>query len=36
MTPEERKYLLAVFSAEIAKLEQMLGWDCSDWKTSDE
>jgi len=32
MTPEERKYLLAVFSAEIGKLEQMLDWDCSDWK----
>jgi len=32
MTPEERKYLSAVFSSEIAKLEQMLGWDCSDWK----
>ena len=32
MTPEERKYLSEVFSAEITKLEQMLGWDCSDWK----
>jgi hypothetical protein len=32
MTPEERKYLSGVFSAEITKLEQMLGWDCSDWK----
>jgi hypothetical protein len=32
MTAEERKYLLGVFSAEIAKLEQMLGWDCSDWR----
>jgi len=32
MTPEERKYLSGVFSGEIAKLEQMLGWDCSDWK----
>ena len=32
MTPEERKYLVSVFSAEIARLEQMLGWDCSDWK----
>ena len=32
MTAEEREYLFEVFSAEIAKLEQMLGWDCSDWK----
>jgi hypothetical protein len=32
MTPEERKYLIEVFSAEITKLEQTLGWDCSDWK----
>src|SRR6266481_1081959 len=32
MTPEEQKYLSEVFSAEITKLEQMLGWDCSDWK----
>jgi Sulfotransferase domain len=33
MTPDERKYLSGVFSAEIAKLEQTLGWDCSDWKS---
>ena len=32
MTPEERKYLLDVFSAEIAKLEQTLGWDLADWR----
>ena len=32
MTSDERKYLAEVFSAEIMKLEQMLGWDCSDWK----
>ena len=35
MTPEERKYLWTIFAVEIAKLEQMLGWDCSDWKASD-
>ena len=35
MTPEERKYLSTIFAVEIAKLEQMLGWDCSDWKASD-
>jgi hypothetical protein len=32
MTPEERKYLVEVFSAEITKLEQMLGWDLSGWR----
>ena len=32
MKTEERKYLLEVFSAEIAKLEQILGWDLADWK----
>ena len=32
MTSDERKYLAEIFSAEIMKLEQMLGWDCSDWK----
>lgn len=32
MTPEERKYLSEVFGAEMAKLEQMLGWDLADWR----
>ena len=32
MTPDERKYLVEAFAAEIAKLEQMLGWDLADWK----
>jgi predicted GIY-YIG superfamily endonuclease len=32
ITNEERKYLAEVFAAEIAKLEQMLGWDLSDWR----
>ena len=32
ITAEEREYLSEVFSAEIAKLERLLGWDCSDWK----
>src|SRR2546429_7613873 len=27
MTPEERKYLSTIFAVEIAKLEEMLGWD---------
>jgi Sulfotransferase domain len=32
ITTEERKYLYEIFAEEIVKLEQMLGWDCSDWK----
>jgi Sulfotransferase domain len=32
MTAEERRYLYAVFGWDISKLEEMLGWDCSDWK----
>jgi hypothetical protein len=32
ITPEEREYLYAIFADEIARLERMLGWDCSDWK----
>ena len=32
MRPDERKYLSGVFSAEITKLEQMLGWDLADWR----
>jgi hypothetical protein len=32
MTLEERQYLLAVFASEMATLEQMLGWDLSDWR----
>jgi len=32
MTVEERKHLYKIFAEDIAKFEQMLGWDCSDWK----
>ena len=32
LASEERKYLLEVFSAEITKLERVLGWDLSDWR----
>jgi hypothetical protein len=28
----ERKYLYGIFAEEIARVERMLGWDCSDWK----
>jgi len=31
MTEEARRYLIAVFETEIRELEQLLGWDCSDW-----
>ena len=33
ITPEEREHLYRLFAEDIAKLEQLLGWDCSDWKT---
>jgi hypothetical protein len=32
ITAKERKYLYTIFADNIAKLEQMLDWDCSDWK----
>jgi Sulfotransferase domain len=32
MTAEERRYLHAIFGWDIAKLEELVGWDCSDWK----
>ncbi len=31
MTQEAKDYLRAVFADEIKRLEQALGWDCSDW-----
>jgi hypothetical protein len=32
MNWEERVFLYNVFAEDIAKAEQLLGWDCSDWK----
>jgi hypothetical protein len=32
MSPEERRHLYAIYEQDIARLEQLLGWDCSDWK----
>jgi hypothetical protein len=32
ITAEERKALYQIFADDIAGLERMLGWDCSDWK----
>jgi hypothetical protein len=32
MSKEERRELAGIFAGEIEQLEQLLGWDCSDWK----
>jgi hypothetical protein len=32
MNWEERIFLYNLFANDIAKLEQMLDWNCSDWK----
>jgi Sulfotransferase domain len=32
MNWEEKVFLYNLFADDIAKVEQMLGWDCSDWK----
>jgi hypothetical protein len=32
MAASERAYLFSIFENDIAKLESLLGWDCSDWK----
>lgn len=32
MNWEERVFLSSIFADDISQLEQMLGWDCSDWK----
>jgi hypothetical protein len=32
MTLDERGYLYQIFAGEIVSLEQLLDWDCSDWK----
>ncbi|HEV2979446.1 MAG TPA: sulfotransferase domain-containing protein [Casimicrobiaceae bacterium] len=32
MSAEEKRYLGAVFEAEISELERLLGWDCSAWR----
>jgi hypothetical protein len=32
MNWEERVFLYNLFAEDIAKIEQLLGWDCSDWK----
>ena len=32
LTPEEREYAAGIFAEDIAKVEKLLGWDCSDWR----
>jgi hypothetical protein len=32
MNWEEKVFLYNLFQEDIAKLEQLLSWDCSDWK----
>lgn len=32
MTAEEREYLYKLYKTDIARLEKLLNWDCSDWK----
>ncbi len=32
ITPEERRFLFGFYEADIARVEQLLGWDCSDWR----
>lgn len=32
LTPEEREYAAGIFSEDIARIEKLLGWDCTDWR----
>jgi hypothetical protein len=32
MTDEERRSVYEIFRPDISKLEELLNWDCSDWK----
>ena len=32
MNWEERVFLYNLFAGDIVNLEQMLGWDCANWK----
>ena len=32
ITAEEKKYLYGLYHEDIARLEELLNWDCSDWK----
>jgi hypothetical protein len=32
LTPTEREYAAAIFEEDIARVEELLGWNCSDWR----
>jgi hypothetical protein len=32
IAPEERRYLYDIYKEDIARLEKLLSWDCSDWR----
>lgn len=32
LSAEEREYASAIFETDIAKTEELLGWDCRDWR----
>jgi hypothetical protein len=32
LTREEREYAAVIFAEDIAKIEKLLGWNCSDWR----
>jgi Sulfotransferase domain len=34
ITPEEREFVSAFFEDDISKVEALLGWDCSDWRST--
>lgn len=34
ITPEEREFVSAFFEDDIPKVEALLGWDCSDWRST--
>jgi len=33
LTSEEREYADRIFDRDITKVEALLGWDCSDWRS---
>jgi Sulfotransferase domain len=34
ITPEEREFVSGFFEEDISKVEALLGWDCSDWRST--
>ncbi len=35
LTAEEREYAAGIFEDDIAKTENLLGWDCADWRLAE-